>query len=446
MIRNEIHTYQYSDGCLQKVQKITLDSFSRLRPFQPSFSNEAFQHLADLYEQFIIPSASWYFGQLIFYCLPDDVEIPFSSETEDYGTLYEPLTAVTADFRENIDLHNGKLFFRSEETERFFNLLKEKGCLRTVSGKRKKITLFPVGKHIGFMSSTPVEAKIMVNSSFFLMDVLDIGSVYDQLGTPIGMTVFDGKILTPPLFAREVFAVDGKGKSSVRHISIKDITVRVDNREYRDGINARFFTRDISRRTPIGGCDLVIIGNRVVAVKPGGNSEVCSSGFVLHSREMIRLNSREVAYSGIDDIMFAIQVGNSAVVNGKKTEGFTSRFYNMFEPWENSYPPSRYPLNYHKDRAPRIILGADASERPVILWLEGAGKFGYQKGKDSSGASLWEAAEIAGRLGLVNAVHLDGGGSAQILLQGSRKLKISDRSKTDFSEKERAVPRGLAVL
>ena len=37
-----------------------------------------------------------------------------------------------------------------------------------------------------------------------LMDVLDIGSVYDQLGTPIGLTVYNGKkterfILMEPL-------------------------------------------------------------------------------------------------------------------------------------------------------------------------------------------------------------------------------------------------------
>ena len=147
-----MHAYQYPDGSIQKVQKITLDSFSRLQPFQPRFSNEAFQHLADLYEQFIVPSASWYFGQLIFYCLPDEVKIPFPSETAEYGSLFDPLSVVTADFRENIDLHNRKPVFRSEETEMFFNLLKEAGCLRTVSGKRNKVTLFPVGNNIGFMS------------------------------------------------------------------------------------------------------------------------------------------------------------------------------------------------------------------------------------------------------------------------------------------------------
>ena len=78
--------------------------------------------------------------------------------------------------------------------------------------------------------------------------------------------------------------------------------------------------------------------------------------------------------------------------------------------------------------------------------MEGAGKFGYRKGTDSAGASLSEAAEIACRLSLINAVHLDGGGPAQILLSNGRELKISDRSKTDFSEKERAVLAGLAVL
>ena len=46
--------------------------------------------------------------------------------------------------------------------------------------------------------------------------------------------------------------------------------------------------------------------------------------------------------------------------------------------------------------------------------------------------------------GMVNAVNLDGGGSAQILLHGKRYLELSDR-KEDGSEQERPVPLGLTV-
>ena len=44
-----------------------------------------------------------------------------------------------------------------------------------------------------------------------------------------------------------------------------------------------------------------------------------------------------------------------------------------------------------------------------------------------------------------NGVNLDGGGSAQILLNGERRLFLSDRDRGDFRERERAVPNGLIV-
>lgn len=54
-------------------------------------------------------------------------------------------------------------------------------------------------------------------------------------------------------------------------------------------------------------------------------------------------------------------------------------------------------------------------------------------------------AEIAEDLGMINAIDLDGGGSAQILLKNKRALRISDRNKADNSDAERLVPLGLMV-
>ena len=81
----------------------------------------------------------------------------------------------------------------------------------------------------------------------------------------------------------------------------------------------------------------------------------------------------------------------------------------------------------------------------MLFWAEGAGKIKYIPGEDSTGASLKEMAEIAEDLGMFQAVNLDGGGSAQILLKNKRGLRISDRKKEDNSDAERLVPMGLIV-
>ena len=101
-------------------------------------------------------------------------------------------------------------------------------------------------------------------------------------------------------------------------------------------------------------------------------------------------------------------------------------------------------MDFQNSRAARIALGADAGGNPMILWAEGAGKIRYTPGQDSCGASLSEMADICEAVGMVNAVNLDGGGSAQMLLSNQRSLQISDR-KDDRSECERPVPLALIV-
>ena len=92
-----------------------------------------------------------------------------------------------------------------------------------------------------------------------------------------------------------------------------------------------------------------------------------------------------------------------------------------------------------------MAIGADAENKPVLFWAEGKGKLSYTPGEDSTGASLSEMAEIAADLGLRNAINLDGGGSAQILVEGTRALHISDRKLEDNTDAERLVPMGLVV-
>ena len=102
-------------------------------------------------------------------------------------------------------------------------------------------------------------------------------------------------------------------------------------------------------------------------------------------------------------------------------------------------------MDFHKSRAARIALGADAAGKPVILWAEGAAKIGYFPGQGSCGASLKELADICQQAGMKNAVNLDGGGSAQILIRNRRMLQISDRDAATLGESERPVPLGLFI-
>ena len=148
----------------------------------------------------------------------------------------------------------------------------------------------------------------------------------------------------------------------------------------------------------------------------------------------------------MEDIRFALQVGNSILIDGEKTDGFRSTFYDFRDPKAIPYPPSLYPLDFHRARAARIALGADSQGNPMVLWAEGSAKLGHAPGRDSCGASLSEMAQICQDVGMHWAINLDGGGSAQLLTDNRRSLCLSDRSQDDHAESERPVPMALMIL
>ena len=442
-METEVHTFRYENGLIQRVQSVRLDRFEDLHFFSPPYSKEVFRRICSLYRDFIIRKYAWLFGKVVIYELPEDMELDLPDTYEEHGQIFDPLTILTAQFEKRIKVKNRKLVFTDEKVREVFERLKEIGSLCVTEGKRNRVFFLPVSRKLGLMSDCLKDAKVKVNSSFFVMDLFDRATVYDQAGFPVGLRLENGKVLSPPLFDREVLMVEKGGKVKISRLSIKDLAIIIDGIEYRDGLNASFYSRPDLTVSDKGGFDIVICDDEVMAVKKGGQTAVPASGFVMKAKEELQIKDRKVSYKGFDDLSFAIQVGNSAIVDGKKTERFLSPFYDFLRPFSVAYPPSMYPLNYRRARAPRIILGSDKDDRPVFLWIEGAGKFGYVKGRDSCGASLSEAAEICEKLGLKNAVHLDGGGSAQILIDNKRQLLLSDRDQETYSEIERGIPVGL---
>ena len=444
MAESEIITFNYPNGEIQRVQKVTAGSWSQLEFLFPAYSERSFERLCSLYEKYIIPKCPWIFGKLILFRVPDDMDVPFPFETGKYGTVADKLAAAAIALRRGVVIIGNSPMFLSKTVKEFWKYLVQRNCLKVICGYLPNTTVLPVGNGMGFLSESNPDAAVRFNSSFFIMDRFDCASAYDCIGTAIGLLVKDGSVLNPPLYMREALIIKKDGSCSITAPKLSDLTLeingsRLDPKEY------EIITRPSHRITPRhSGTDIVIIGSKVAAVHTGGNTFVPSSGFVIRTGKTNALPGDTIVYRGYEDVIFGIQAGNSAVINGEKTEHFKSPFYNIKRLWSISYPPSLYPLDYKRDRAPRIAIGSDASGRPVIVWAEGAGKLRYTPGADSCGASLSELADICRHLGLINAVNLDGGGSAQILVNNSRVLLISDRN-PDNSEAERAVPVGLMI-
>ena len=444
-MNSEILTFPYPDGEIQRVQVVRPDSWNALEFLRPNPSECAFDGFCRIYEQHLIPAAPWVFGNIVMFRLPEGVEVPFSFESARFGSVTDPLTAVAIGLRRGIRVHGKKIWFRDEQTRKFWEELEAQDSLRIVRGKLPITTIIPVGEEAGLLTENEPDATMKVNANFFIMDPFDCATPYDHIGIPFGLLVKNGIVEQPPLFDREALLVKRDGSVRVEAPDLKKLRIRIGDAVFVHGENARFYSRP-SHPVVWARKSLIVIGQKVVAVRESGLTQIPGSGFVICPTGKCAVKPGEtVTYEGMEDIRFGIQVGNSILRDGIKTETFRSRFYNIRHLEPVPFPPCLYPMDFRNARAARIAIGADKDGKPMILWAEGAAKLGHKPGVDSRGATLPDMAEFCAKAGMVNAVNLDGGGSAQILLKNIRSLMISDRRAGDFAESERAVPLGLMV-
>ena len=469
-MNSEIKVYSYPNGEIQRVQVVRWEDWSQLDFLYPKKNAAALDCFTDVYRNFLVPACPWIFPQMVLFSLPEDVDMAEFIEldsgaahpsaacvdgqdkrmfykSERYGIVSDPLMMASILLQEGIKLKKGQPVFLTDRAKAFYRKLEEKNCVRIVCGKFPKTQVIPVGAHTGYLSEIEPEAVMKVNASFFIMDSFDCATIYDQIGIPFGLCVKNGLVQSPPLFQREALLVKKDGSVSITRMDAKDLTIEIGGNTYRHGENAMVYCRPARSHTPGGkGLRLVIVGNRIVAVKQGGCIKIPASGFVLCIDDDVKVYPDEtVVYHGLEDVEFGIQVGNSIVHEGIPTDHFISKFYNIYHLEPIPYPPSLYPMDFANARAARIALGADENGKPILFWAEGAGKLHYMPGEDSRGATLVDMANIAIDIGMYHGVNLDGGGSAQILQRNQRALHISDRKKADNSDAERLVPIGLCI-
>lgn len=460
-MNSEIKVYSYLNGEIQRVQVVRWNDWSQLDFLHLNYNDAALDCFCDIYQNYLVPACPWIFGRMIMFHLPEDLDVDLPLESSKYGVLGDKLTATSVAICNGVRIKGGAPVFKDDRVEKLWRALYERDCIRIVCGKLPITKVIPVGHFTGYLSETEPDAAMKVNASFFIMDPIDCATVYDQVGTILGLCVKNGIVENPPLFGREALLVKKDGSVSIAEVDVRELEIEINGKRYIHGKNATIYSRP-ERSAVSGGSGkkVVIVGRRVAAVKDGGKVQIPASGFVLCMEEksdckpVVAGDADDgctvtagdgVTYHGLEDVQFGIQVGNSIIKDGVKTERFISRFYNIRKLERIPFPPSLYPMNFEKARAARIALGADADGKPMLFWAEGAGKLGYTPGTDSTGASLAEMAEIAVDLGMVNGINLDGGGSAQILMGNKRALRISDRNKADNSDAERLVPLGLAV-
>ena len=285
-MKSEIKVYRFSTGEIQRVQTVRMDSWERLA-FQPlQYCSEALDCYSHIYRQFLVPKCPWLFGNMILFHLPEDVTTDFSCDLGRFGKVWDPVTAAAAALKKGVRIRGGKPHFRDEKAASFWSALEARGAVTVVSGKLPTTTVIPLGNLPGYMTRQLPDARLAVNASFFIMDPFDCATVYDQVGTPLGLCVKNGIVENPPLFGREALIIRKDGSTAIEEPKIQDFTLEIREKFYTPGKNAEVFSRPERSHSPLGkGTDLVIIGRRVAAVHRGGFLPVPASGFVLRVEE-----------------------------------------------------------------------------------------------------------------------------------------------------------------
>lgn len=437
-----VSTYTFENGEIERIQRVTLPGWENLSFLRTKPEKEAFLRLTNLYAGFLVPRKPEIFGRLALFCLPERLAAALP-ETWKGFEVKDPLVRMNLVFKDGLRFTKNGARFKTRTAACLYAELVKKGCLARTDGLLPFTKTLPVVPP-GFLRNAAPGAEGKANTQFFTMDAFDLATPFDVIGTPVGLTVKDGTVLTPPLFHREALFACKNGRVSIGVPELKNLTVLIGGKEFRHGENAVFFERPDAKNARAKHTLLVITGNTVTAVKKGGSAPVPCSGFTLASEDAAGINpGDEVTFAGMEDVLFGIQAGTSAIVDGVPSEKMLSPFCNIKKPWRTNYPPSLYPCGYDTDRAPRMAIGANKDGNPALVWAEGMGKHPYKPGKESRGATLLEMGQYCRDAGLYNAVNLDGGGSAEILLRDTAALDVSDRDPVTDTSVERGVPAGI---
>jgi Phosphodiester glycosidase len=384
-------------------------------------------------------------GCLCLFSIPEDMKDRltdfFSSEN-----IIEPASIIRSVLNKSVEegtlgIEDGILISSIRDISDLLEELSSRNMLSVINANKNGHLLFiPVSDSMGYLSDHFIEKKVVFNSHFFLMDLTDLETSFDIMGEPYGLLMIHGEIISPPLYPRAALSIEENGDSRVEVVSIRDITVLLDNEEYKHGKNCTIFIRPEFRTSPKQeGFDIAVVGKRIVGFTDNGGLEIPEAGYIIHLKEKYVPKDMKVKYLSFGDC-FAVQTGPPLLISDKVMTDFKQPY---FTGEGIKYPPTVFPPGWISGRAARLGFGVNNNKELILIWAEGSKPGMYRPGLDSKGFTLAEFADIGKKFKLKDFINLDGGGSCQVAVNGIRNLKIADRRNSPDEEFERPVPLGL---
>jgi uncharacterized protein YigE (DUF2233 family) len=238
------------------------------------------------------------------------------------------------------------------------------------------------------------------------------GNFYTEAELPVGLIVIDGRVLSTPFPRRAVFAIDGAGRPWIgavdfagRVVSDSGAAVPISaiNRPPRWG-GVALYTPEYGPATPWHALVALVRGDRIDTFATG-RQMIPADGYALATAEsqqhlllgMVRGQTVKLDMGLTPPgIMQAVQGGPRLVRNGDIHIPYA---------WEGFGP------GFYAARTARSAIGITHAGKVLFVTVDG-------RSRESSGMSLPELAALMRALGARDAMNLDGGGSATLVVGG----------------------------
>ncbi|MDQ7820010.1 MAG: phosphodiester glycosidase family protein [Armatimonadota bacterium] len=239
------------------------------------------------------------------------------------------------------------------------------------------------------------------------------GGYFAGPGMPLGMVAVDGQLVSAPLPRRSVLALPARGRPMIRDFQFRgrlvarpDLALPVTdvNRPPRGG-GIAVFTPHYGPLTPPAGL-AAVVRHDIVERLPSGRVLIPRDGYVLVVNALdapllahLRPGQRVVLDLQVTpdlEVVAALGGGPRLVKDGQVSVPYM---------WEQFSPA------LVQRRAPRTAVGVTSAGTLLLVTVDG-------RGRRHTGMTLFELAELMARLGAREAMNLDGGGSATMVVGG----------------------------
>jgi exopolysaccharide biosynthesis protein len=288
-----------------------------------------------------------------------------------------------------------------------------------------------------FVNSTKLNTRVAWNGGYILNPELvgKLGIPERFIGSPLGLIISNGKVLSPPLYSKPAFLVNSNGRLEIKRVKCSKGLI-ITNGDSKITLGSEVYNLSEPNDDPcfydmlyqnqaIPGNGRILVrmaGNiikDIIATDKGQDIPVLPVGLTLSFlqnkfpkswRENTTLDIRML---GWPDYESAIEAGPQYLNNGKVCIDME------IEGWKtlNSIRTQAARLDYLDSRGPKIAIGLDKNSDLLIITING-------RIRESVGATHHDIANIMKSQGIRYAMGFDPGGSSTLVVDG-KTLNIS---------------------